>query len=213
MIKVIFFDFDGVIAESVDIKTQAFAKLFEKERIDAVKQFIDYHLDNAGVSRYEKFKYMYKEILRKELSDTTFIQLCNNFAKLVVESVVNAPYVRGAKEFLGEHSKKYKCFVVSATPQDEIRDIVKQKGLQSSFVTVYGAPNKKTDMVRKIITESDINPSEALYVGDAISDYDAAKNNGVNFIARARRGEMPFANIKCLKVEDLTDLDSAIRKL
>ena len=94
-----------------------------------------------------------------------------------------------------------------------IQSIVKQKGLQSSFVTVYGAPNKKTDMVRKIITESDINPSEALYVGDAISDYDAAKNNGVNFIARARRGEMPFANIKCLKVEDLTDLDSAIRKL
>lgn len=32
MIKVVFFDFDGVIVESVDIKTKAFAKLFEKEK-------------------------------------------------------------------------------------------------------------------------------------------------------------------------------------
>jgi len=213
MIKIIFFDFDGVIAESVDIKTHAFAKLFEKERIDVVKKFIDYHLDNAGVSRYEKFKYMYKEILRKELSDETFAQLCNNFAKLVVDSVVNAPYVKGAKEFLEKYSKKYKCFVVSATPQNEIRDIVKQKGIQSFFDTVYGAPHKKTDMVKKVIDESSINPADALYIGDAISDYDAAKDNGVGFIARTRHGEMPFANIKCLKVEDLADLESVIAKL
>ena len=58
-LKAIFFDFDGVLVESVDIKTRAFSKLFEREGEDVVKKVIDYHIDNGGVSRYEKFRYIY----------------------------------------------------------------------------------------------------------------------------------------------------------
>ena len=52
MIKIIFFDFDGVIVESVDIKTKAFAMLFEHEGRDIANRVIDYHLKNSGVSRF-----------------------------------------------------------------------------------------------------------------------------------------------------------------
>jgi len=37
-IKTIFFDFDGVIADSVDIKTKAFAKLFKRYGDEIVKK-------------------------------------------------------------------------------------------------------------------------------------------------------------------------------
>ena len=55
MIKAIIFDFDGVLVESLDIKTRAFAKLFGPEGPDMAKRVVDYHLQNGGVSRYEKF--------------------------------------------------------------------------------------------------------------------------------------------------------------
>ena len=55
-IKAIIFDFDGVIVESMDIKTQAFAHLFRKCSEDIIKKVIQLHLDNGGMSRYEKFK-------------------------------------------------------------------------------------------------------------------------------------------------------------
>lgn len=42
------FDFDGVIVESADIKTNAFAELFEREGKDAEEKVVEYHLKNAG---------------------------------------------------------------------------------------------------------------------------------------------------------------------
>jgi beta-phosphoglucomutase-like phosphatase (HAD superfamily) len=50
MLRAIVFDFDGVILESADIKTNAFRALFASypEHVD---QIVDFHLRNAGVSR------------------------------------------------------------------------------------------------------------------------------------------------------------------
>ena len=59
MLKAILFDFDGVLVESVDIKTKAFAKLFENEGPEIVNKVVEYHLANGGVSRFKKFDYIY----------------------------------------------------------------------------------------------------------------------------------------------------------
>jgi len=47
MIKAIIFDFDGVLVESVDIKTKAFAGLFEHEGDSIVRRVVAYHIKNA----------------------------------------------------------------------------------------------------------------------------------------------------------------------
>ena len=52
--SLIFWDFDGVIKESVSIKTDAYIKIFEpygKNIQDLVK---NHHEINGGVSRFEK---------------------------------------------------------------------------------------------------------------------------------------------------------------
>ena len=54
-IKAIFFDFDGVILESVDVKGWAFGKPFE-----AYPQYVDeivaFHHRNGGMYRFDKFR-------------------------------------------------------------------------------------------------------------------------------------------------------------
>ena len=57
MLKGIVFDFDGVIAESVQVKTNAFAELYGPFGNDVVQKVISHHEANGGVSRYEKIKY------------------------------------------------------------------------------------------------------------------------------------------------------------
>ena len=59
MIKNIIFDFDGVVLDSVPVKTEAFIKLFQSYEKQHVDKLIEYHLKNGGKSRYLKIKYFY----------------------------------------------------------------------------------------------------------------------------------------------------------
>ncbi len=211
MIKGVIFDFDGVIVESVDIKTNSFAKLFESEGEKAVKEIIDYHLLNSGVSRFEKFRYIYNNILKRELSDEIFTNLCNRFSELVTEEVIKAPFVKGAKEFLHSYKKAYAFFVSTATPQIEIEFIIRKRNIADYFRGIYGAPIEKSNIVERIIKDNNFLPQELVYIGDAISDYKAACANSVNFIARINNNEYIFdATSDCIKIKNLIGLNEII---
>jgi len=214
LIKAIIFDFDGVIVESVDIKTKAFAKLFCHEGPAVAEAVVEYHLQNSGVSRFDKFAYIYNNILHRRITEAIFNDLCNKFSQLVVNEVINAPYVEGAEEFLKEYVKEYKFFVVSATPQEEIESIIEKRGMSGCFSTVYGAPGKKTDLVRKIIKDNSLTSRELIYIGDALSDYEAAKENSVEFIARINNNSHLFDDkLSCLKVKNLINLKNILENI
>ena len=50
----IFFDFDGVIKDSVRVKSEAFEKLFSSFGDKASKKVRRHHESNGGMSRFEK---------------------------------------------------------------------------------------------------------------------------------------------------------------
>jgi len=213
MINAVIFDFDGVLVESVDIKTKAFAKLFESEGDSIVQQVVEYHLNNTGVSRFVKFEYIYKQLLKRELTDEVLNRLCARFSQIVIDDVVNAPYVSGALEFLKGHLSEYVYFVVSATPQKEMENIATRRNIRNFFKRIYGSPTSKNDAVRMLLSEENLISSNVLYVGDALSDYEAASANGVKFVARINNNESLFLGNNCLKVKDFTDIDKLIKGL
>jgi phosphoglycolate phosphatase-like HAD superfamily hydrolase len=210
MIKAVIFDFDGVLVESVDVKTKAFAKLFEGYGTKVVQQVVDYHLANGGVSRFEKFKYYYREVLHKPLSEVELEKLCNQFANIVIEQVVNAPFADGAVAFLNQNYTEYDLFVVSATPQDEIEDIVKRRRMSFYFRGVLGAPCRKDALTQDILDSCGYEPGQVLFVGDSLSDYEAAEKTGCHFIGRVSpRSKNPFPD-GTITIADLTELAAII---
>jgi len=212
-IKAVIFDFDGVIAESVDVKTEAYATLFESYGKDVVRQVVDYHLRNGGVSRFDKIRYYYKNILREPLSENKLGELCNRFSDIVVDKVVNSPFVPGAKEFLKKYYQIYKFFLVSGTPQDEMQMIVKRKRLEKFFEEVLGSPREKTELTKEIISQNGFDITQVVFVGDAITDYEAAYNTGVRFIGRVPQGQRsPFPE-NTLVVQNLFNLENILKKL
>ena len=52
--KIMFWDFDGVIKESTDIKTEAYTSLFDDRGVDFCEFVRRHHLENVGLSRFEK---------------------------------------------------------------------------------------------------------------------------------------------------------------
>ena len=117
MIRAIAFDFDGVLAESVDVKTRAYVSLFEEYGQDVVSKIVNYHMKNGGVSRFVKLRTIYDKILKKPLSEDMFKSLCDQFSNIVVDEVVAAPWVEGAREFLENNKNRSLFFIVSGTQQ------------------------------------------------------------------------------------------------
>jgi len=214
MIRAIFLDFDGVILESVDVKTEAFALLF-KDFPEHVDQIVRYHLDNTGVSRFDKFRYIYRNILKKELSDEKFIELCDAFEKLVFQKVIACDYVTGIQTFIHKYNRTYDLFIVSATPHEEIRLITKHLNLWPYFKRVLGSPKPKGHWVKEIMEKSRYKAEECVFIGDALSDYEAANLNGIQFIGRVRDSfDDIFKDFPVnICVEDFKELDLVIERL
>ncbi|MBF0489153.1 MAG: HAD family hydrolase [Candidatus Omnitrophica bacterium] len=181
--KAFIFDFDGVIVDSIEIKSEAFAQLFVDLGPEVMEKVKAYHLSHGGVSRYEKFKYYYRTFRGREITAEESADLDQQYSDLVVRKVIEADAIPGVMDFLSliKASGKF-CCVVSATPQDEIRYIVKERKLSSFFVEVLGSPRSKKENVGIIIDKNGLVAQETVYFGDAKSDYEAAKAYGVSFI-------------------------------
>ena len=190
-----FFDFDGVLADSVEVKTNAFSKLFEKYGPDIQARVVAHHRRYGGMTRYEKINYYYKDILNKPLSETDLHSICERFARLVVGDVINSPEIPGATDFIKKNYSSTFCFVVSATPESELREIVRQRGLNTYFIEVRGAPITKSKHVETLLRKYMLTPNRCLFFGDAEGDYHAAQACGVNFI-----GILPGPDAPLLKV-------------
>ena len=208
MIRAIAFDFDGVLAESVEVKTHAYALLFNEEKDEAVSQFIDYHNKHGGISRFEKIRVFYKDILRRPLSEERFQELCLRFSQLVVGEEVASPWVEGAMDFLSRNENSYTFAIVSGTPEDELKEIVRRREMGHFFDAVRGSPKDKVTLLNEIMDKHDLKPEEVVFVGDAETDWLAAKELGLHFLWRCVSDQAPsFSGYKGPRMHSLKDLD------
>ena len=208
MLKAIVFDFDGVILESVDIKTRAFKELF-KGYPDHLERIVRLHLDNTGMSRFDKFKIICADYLGRPAADGELARLGDAFSRFVYGEILHCPFVPGAYEFLEKRSKQYEMFVASATPQDELCDIVKRRGLDRFFGGVYGSPRGKDEILRGILVERKFRPAEVVFIGDAVDDYRNAREACIPFIGRVPGGQANLFPKKDIvtTIKDLHQLD------
>lgn len=214
MIRAIAFDFDGVLVESVEVKTKAFARVFADESPEVVQRIVAYHQRNGGISRFEKFATIYREMLKRPLVEKMLRQLGEEFSRLVVEEVVAAPWVEGAREFLTQHHGRYRFFVVSGTPQEELKDIITRRGMAKFFDDVLGSPQTKDVLLREAMSRHDLRPADLVLVGDAGNDWSAARQLGIPFIWR-RTSNQPceLSGFSGPTIDSLATLDACLSAL
>lgn len=201
----IVFDFDGVLVESVDVKTRAFAALYEPYGPEVVQLVVAWHLAQGGVSRYEKFRHFHDAFLGRALAPAEEVELGERFSALVEEAVIAAAWVPGAREFLEGWHARLPLFVASGTPEEELLRIVARRGMARFFAGVAGAPRKKGAILRDFLGRSGVAPARVLMVGDAMTDFDGATEAGVSFLGIAPAGANSFpAGVPVLP--DLTGL-------
>ena len=181
--NVVFWDFDGVIKDSVRVKSIAFEKLFSIYGSKILKKVRAHHEKNVGVSRFDKIP-LYMSWSDESVTDKNIQELCNKFSLLVKKSVIESPWVPGFLEIVNKMNNRQKHVLVTATPKDEIEEILKKLEIRHFFHNVYGAPVLKKEAISKELNKLSISPENAIMIGDSNNDYEAAKDNNVMFFLR-----------------------------
>ena len=202
-LEAVVFDCDGVILESADIKSEAFRQVGGLFGPEIQARLYEYHLRHTGVSRYEKFAWLYRTELGREITADESRRLGETFAGYCLKAVLAAPLVPGFEEALAWfQSRGAALFVASGTPQAELETVIRARGLAGPFQAILGTPPAKSQLLARIITENGFDPGRVLMVGDGETDLRAARENGTLFFGRGimfKDRDLPWA-------DDLTGL-------
>jgi HAD superfamily hydrolase (TIGR01549 family) len=187
--QAVFFDFDGVIADSTQVKVRAFAALFAAYGPEVQQAVVRYHLENGGIPRHEKIGHCFSTFAGQELDQTALDRAGATFSALVIDEVVAAPHIPGAWDTLRTVQQAgIPAFVVSGTPGEEMRLIVARKGLAPFFTEVHGSPLAKPAIVADLLARYGFQPERCLFIGDALADYQAALAHGMRFLGIVPEG-------------------------
>ena len=178
--KTWFFDCDGVLLDSNQLKSEAFYEIalpYGKENAHAL---VAYNKRLGGVTRFEKFKYFFETILEKRTFEKEIEDALNNFSALVCEKLISCTETSGIRDFLGSLPTDSNKYVVSGGAQSEIQYVFKQRGLDIYFNGIYGSPDSKEMIMRNRIISRDME-CPAVFIGDSRYDYEVASQFNLDF--------------------------------
>ena len=91
--QIIFFDFDGVLVESVEIKNYAFRNLYAEHGEGIVEKVLAHHAEHGGISRVLKIRHCHWAFLGIDLTHQDLTALAARFSDDVEELVTACPSV------------------------------------------------------------------------------------------------------------------------
>ena len=180
---VIFWDFDGVIKNSVEAKSLAFKTLFEPYGKELVSRVIKHHQSNGGLSRYKKIPVYLSWIDKKtDIADLSYF--LDKFSELAIKKVICSSWVPGILEYLEKNYLTQDFYLITATPQKEIEYILSNLGIRYFFKRIIGSPTEKKDAISNFLESYTSREYKIVMIGDSVHDRDAAEKNNIDFILR-----------------------------
>jgi len=180
--KIIFWDFDGVIKDSVDVKTQAFQKMFEPFGTDVIKQVTTHHKQNGGISRFIKIPLYLESYAGQKINDEMIAEYLEIFSNMVLRRVIDSPWIPGVLDIIKKKDSTQIFVMVTGTPENEICIILKKLKINHYFDIICGSPNKKETIIKSTLNSTGISADDCILFGDSYTDFYAAKTNDVPFV-------------------------------
>ena len=181
MYKVIAFDFDGTLADSVDFCLNVFEKVFEKylkEKAPTRESiYQNFGMNEPGVIKF----YMGKMVPE---ADEYFYQLHKEMHAASCPETF--PGTRELLEFLQKNNIKLALLTGRSETTCKISmDFLRLGHFFESFQTGSPERNDKTAQLLALVEKYGLQKHELAYVGDAVSDAEACIRAGVDCLSAA----------------------------
>lgn len=189
MIKAIVFDFDGVIVRNSEFsKESAWLNIFprehEREILKARQKFVGGKGSRLEIIRELAPLFNIPEEKVDRWIDRWIQDKAEEYARITSLATIQEGVLAEDFGALHELSMKYRLYLNSATPESVLPDIVKQLGIIQFFKALYGwrNPDSKLENLKRVLKDENISRENILFVGDADSDYEAAKEFECSFV-------------------------------
>lgn len=196
-IKVILWDFDGVLMNSNAVRDLGFEKVLQDFKPKQIDALLDFHRANGGLSRYVKFRYFFEEVLGQEVSEEKILEYATHFSVIMKELLVNPSLlINETLQFVKTHYDKYPMHIVSGSDGNELRYLCDKMEIDSYFISIDGSPTPKKQLVADLLKRHDYKASECVLIGDSINDYEAAQVNNIHFMSYNNPALESFTDVK-----------------
>jgi len=180
--KVILWDFDGVIMDSMPIRSKGFEEVLKTYPREQVNELIAFHDQNGGLSRYLKFRYFFEKIRKEKVTETQIQELAMSFSKIMISMLINKElFINKSVSFIKRNFRNYTFHIVSGSDGAELNYICKSLNIDHFFSSIQGSPTPKIELVNALLTHFEYNNSQVCLIGDSINDLEAAQINGIDF--------------------------------
>jgi phosphoglycolate phosphatase-like HAD superfamily hydrolase len=174
------FDFDGTLVRSNRLKK---ACLYEVTKdLDGAGETLDtMHREGLKGDRYDIFLELCR---RLGLDDRSVVEhLTDAYSACCYERLVICDEVPGASSLLIRlKERNIPAYIVSATPQQDLQRVIRDRGMSKYFVEVLGRPVAKSQHLRNVLADQDLRSEELLMVGDGVDDVAAANEVGCSLL-------------------------------
>lgn len=212
MIKAVVFDVDGVLIDSNEIIVEAYRKTAEKLRlrIPSPQEIIDL-MGRPLV-----------EIVRILWVNANVELYIKEFRRLFADEDLIIPAIEGAVDAVREiRESGFKIGAISGKIMFFIEKHLTEAGFDINWfeaIVSYETTKKHKpdpEPLLYAIKKLNVKPEETVYVGDAISDYECAKNAEVKYVA-VLTGSLRREDLKKLEVKNVitsvAELPDLLRK-
>ena len=202
------FDCDGVVLNSNVVKTEAYfrtAKNLGATDVQA-QALVDYHVKLGGISRYYKFDWYVREVLKKPVTDAAIKALLDGFSQELTVGLMQCNLAKGIFD-LREATPNAKWSILSGGDQQEIRALFAKRKIAHLFDGgLFGSPDNKDEVLAREKSNGNLQ-FPALFLGDAKYDFEAASHAGLDFIFLSDWTEVPYWQAYCAQ-HKITVLDN-----
>lgn len=177
------FDCDGVVLDSNQTKIQAYfdtAINYGATELQA-QALVDYHVRLGGISRFVKFDYFLKEILKRPADPAEVQWLLDEFGRILEYELMHCEIAPGLNE-IKRATPQAKWLLVSGGDQDELRNLFSKRGIAELFEGgIFGSPDNKDEILKREIESGNLQ-FPALFLGDSRYDHQASTAAGLDFV-------------------------------
>jgi len=179
-IKMIIFDFDGTIADTLPFSFQKFLEIAKLFQID---DLTDRQIINE--IRSKSYQELLQGSFKKAWLKLPFIvYMIKNMQKELEKEIEKIKLFPGIKRVLGDLKKNgYKLAIISSNRKESIDKFIKYNNIDM-FDFIHGKTDLfgKADYLEKFVKDFKLKKSEVIYVGDEIRDVESCHKVGIKMI-------------------------------